>query len=235
MSSAERDYVADRIDTLLVGFDDDGRHFWTRVSVVTGHLAGRRRDKVHVRQSRKAGRASLCNFGKLLWLENKRVNLQLQRAGRRDRVFSRHRCRHDGASIARAPYLRCSMRLSHFALACFVLSSVACHTERPIISPGPKPPSVGGTIAGIVKTEDPSVAPLSRKVTAIDVRSGSRFDATTGTNGGYTIQVPVGTYRLEVELRNNETLVKQPAETHVNNGDLDPARDFVIAVKRASD
>jgi len=126
------------------------------------------------------------------------------------------------------------MRLSDFALACFVVSSIACHTARPIINTGPKQPSVGGTIAGMVKTEDPSVALLSRKVTAIDVRSGSRFDATTGTNGGYTIQVPLGTYRVEVELRGNESLVKQPAETHVNNGDLDPARDFVITVKPAS-
>jgi hypothetical protein len=126
------------------------------------------------------------------------------------------------------------MRLSHFALACFVVSSVACHTERPIIDTSPKQPSVGGTIAGTVTTQDQSVAVLSRKVTAIDVRSGSRFDATTGPNGGYTIQVPTGTYRVEVELRSEEMLVKQPAETHVNNGDLDPARDFVITVKRPS-
>ena len=126
------------------------------------------------------------------------------------------------------------MRLSHLALACFVVSVVACHTERPIINTAPKQPSVGGTIAGIVTTEDLSVPLLSRKVTAIDVRSGSRFDATTGTNGGYTIQVPEGTYRVEVELRGNETLVKRPAETHVNNGDLDPARDFVITVKPTS-
>jgi hypothetical protein len=126
------------------------------------------------------------------------------------------------------------MRLSHVALACFVVSVVACNTERPIINTAPKQPSVGGTIAGLVTTEDPSVAVLSRKVTAIDVRSGTRFDATTGPNGGYTIQVPEGTYRVEVELRGNETLVKRPAETHVNNGDLDPARDFVITVKPTS-
>src|SRR4030088_2911221 len=98
------------------------------------------------------------------------------------------------------------MRLSHFALSCFVVSFVACHGERPIINTAPKQPSVGGTIAGLVTTEDPSVAVLSRKVTAIDVRSGTRFDATSGPNGAYTIQVPAGTYRVEVELRGNETL-----------------------------
>ena len=126
------------------------------------------------------------------------------------------------------------MRLSHFALACFAVSSMACHTERPIVNSGPKQPSVGGTIAGIVKTQDASIAPPAHKVTAIDVRSGSRFDATTGLDGGYTIQVPEGTYRVEIELRGSEAVAKQPAQTHVNNGDLDASRDFVITVRPVS-
>ena len=127
------------------------------------------------------------------------------------------------------------MRLSHFVLAGFIVSSVvACHTERPVVNTTAKQPPVGGTIAGVVKTEDPSVVPPPRKVTAIDVRSGARFDATTGADGGYTIQVPVGTYRVEVELRASEALGKQPAETHVNNGDLDSGRDFVLTVKAAA-
>ena len=68
------------------------------------------------------------------------------------------------------------MRLSHFALACFIVSSViACHTERPIVNTTARQPSVGGTIAGVVKTEDPAVVPPARKVTAVDVRSGTRF------------------------------------------------------------
>ena len=126
------------------------------------------------------------------------------------------------------------MRLSYFAYACLIVASAACHTERPIVDTAPKPPSVGGTIAGIVTAEDRTVPLLSRKVTAIDVRSGTRFDTTTGSNGGYTIQVPEGTYRVEVELRGNEKLAKQPPETHVNNGDLDSARDFVLTIKSAS-
>ena len=121
------------------------------------------------------------------------------------------------------------MGVSRFAACCLLVCSVAaCHTERPIVNNGAKQAPVGGTIAGVVKAENSTVVPLTRKVTAVDVRSGKQFDTTTGTDGGYTIQVPVGTYRIELELRAGEALAKQPAETHVNNGDLDSARDFVI-------
>ena len=90
---------------------------------------------------------------------------------------------------------------------------------------------VGGTIAGIVKTADSSVAVPGRKVTAIETKTGERHETTTAANGGYTIQVPKGTYRIEIELRPGETLAKQPEETHVGNGDLDTTRDFVITMR----
>ena len=87
---------------------------------------------------------------------------------------------------------------------------------------------VGGTIAGIVSTTSNSAVP-DRKVTAIDTVKGARFEATTGVNGGFTIKVPQGTYRLELELREGERVTKQPGETKINNSDLDPKRDFVIS------
>jgi hypothetical protein len=117
------------------------------------------------------------------------------------------------------------MRLLHGALVLVALASVACH-PGPILDTGPRTP-VGGTIAGIVST-DGNVALPGRKVSAVDTTSGSRFDATTGTNGGYTIKVPEGTYRLEVELGPGEKVAKQPDETRINRSDLDPRRDFVI-------
>ena len=104
-----------------------------------------------------------------------------------------------------------------------VLALVACH-PGPVMSPKLAAP---GTIAGIVST-DTNTAVMGRKVTAIETTSGARFDATTGTNGGYTIQVPEGTYRLEVELKPGESVLKQPSETKINKSDLDPQRDFVI-------
>ena len=69
-------------------------------------------------------------------------------------------------------------------------------------------------------------------MTAVNVATGTRYDATTGINGGYTIKVPEGTYRLEVELHEGEAIAKQPDQTHVNNSDLDAGRDFVVTAKR---
>jgi hypothetical protein len=112
-----------------------------------------------------------------------------------------------------------------FLLMACLLATVACH-PGPIV--GAQSVSVGGTIAGIVSTTDSAIAVPGRTVTAINVRTGSRHTATTAGNGGYTIKVPEGTYRLEIELRSGEKLAKQPEETQVNNGDLDPGRDFTI-------
>jgi hypothetical protein len=121
------------------------------------------------------------------------------------------------------------MRCVPLLLALAVGLSAACH-PGPVIDTTPRR-SVGGTIAGIVTTTDSTVAVPGRKVTAIEVSSGSQYDATTGVNGGYTIKVPEGTYRIEIELRGTETLAKRPGQTRINNGDLDPGRDFVITVR----
>ena len=118
------------------------------------------------------------------------------------------------------------MRLLQIVLGATLLTSLACH-PRPVIDTGSKPPVVRGTIAGIVSTSA-NAAVAGRKVTAIDAVTGKRYDATTGANGGYTIQVPEGTYRLEVELQQGEQVAKQPAETKIGKADLDPHRDFVI-------
>jgi hypothetical protein len=121
------------------------------------------------------------------------------------------------------------MRNLPLVLALTVGFSAACH-PGPVIDTKPQA-SVGGTIAGIVTTSDSTVAVPGRKVTAIEVANGSRYDATTATNGGYTIKVPEGTYRIEIELRAGEALAKQPDQTKINNGDLDPGRDFVITIR----
>jgi hypothetical protein len=110
--------------------------------------------------------------------------------------------------------------------------TTACRGPVITTDPGLK---AGGTIAGIVRATDGSVPLVTRKVTAIHTGSGARFETTTGVNGGYTIKVPhEGRYRIEVEVRDGEVIVKQPDETEINNGDLDPGRDFEITLRSAA-
>jgi Carboxypeptidase regulatory-like domain len=118
------------------------------------------------------------------------------------------------------------LRLTHPLLVVTLFAAAACH-PGPVLTPKA---DVGGTIAGIVSTEGDAPVP-GRKVTAVEVATGMRYEATTGTNGGYTIKVPQGTYRLELELRSSEVVVKQPPETKIQKSDLDPRRDFTISAK----
>ena len=83
------------------------------------------------------------------------------------------------------------------------LVAAACRTGVLVIDTGPKPPTQDGTIAGHVSTGG-------------------------GAAGTYTLKVPPGKYRIEVELRAGERLVKQPGETDVHKSDLDPNRDFEL-------
>jgi len=112
-----------------------------------------------------------------------------------------------------------------------LLLSIGCGggPRGPILGTGEKPPGVGGTISGSVTAEDGTTALSSRKITAVNTATGERFDTSTATNGGYTIQVPKGTYRMEIELRAGETIAKQPNRVDINTGDLDASENFVVA------
>jgi peptidoglycan/LPS O-acetylase OafA/YrhL len=93
------------------------------------------------------------------------------------------------------------------------------------------PPEMTGTISGIVRAAG-SNAPLSgRRVTATEVATGAKIETTTADNGGYTMKVPMGRYRLTVELRANEALAESPNEVVIDRSDLDSGRDFTIGVK----
>ena len=112
------------------------------------------------------------------------------------------------------------------ALASVIVLAAGCRGAVVTTDPGL---NAGGTIAGIVRATSGSVPLPTRKVTAIHAPSGARYETTTGANGGYTIKVPhQGRYRIEVELRDGEAIAKRPDDTEINNGDLDPGRDFEI-------
>ena len=122
------------------------------------------------------------------------------------------------------------MKITILALAAVLAFGSAC--ARPIVDTGARPEGVGGTIAGTVRAS--GSAPLTgRKVTAVNEATGSRYETSTAANGGYTLKVPSGTYRLDVELRQGEALEARPDATmSVGVGDIDASRDFVVSVRR---
>jgi hypothetical protein len=126
------------------------------------------------------------------------------------------------------------MTLRAAVAAVVLLGTVACAPRGPIVDTGERPAGVGGTIAGSVRSSGDANPLSGRKVTAIDNASGSRYETTTGANGGYTLKVPSGTYRLEVELRAGEAFATRPDATEVSVGDIDSARDFVVTVGRGA-
>jgi hypothetical protein len=123
-------------------------------------------------------------------------------------------------------------QLISYAVVTVTLLLAACSASRgPVIGSGDKTDNVGGTISGIVRAATDNTPLPGRRVTAVNLQNGQRIDATTATNGGYTIKVPVGRYRLEVELQGGETVPDPPDEVHITTSDLDAGRNFAIAAK----
>ena len=107
--------------------------------------------------------------------------------------------------------------------------SIGCVTHgRAVIDTRAKPEGVGGTIAGLVSASGATEPLVNRKVIAINEATGERYEVSTAGNGGYTVKVPAGKYRLELELQPGEVFEKRPDPTDVNVGDLDPDRNFVL-------
>ena len=120
-----------------------------------------------------------------------------------------------------------AVRSSFVLLLCSAIA--ACALNQPLPGTGDRTTATTGTIAGLVSTDGGKTAVSGRKVTATNTSTNTRVEATTATDGGFTLQVPAGSYTIDVELRPGERLEKRPETTDVGTGDLDSGRDFVIA------
>jgi hypothetical protein len=123
------------------------------------------------------------------------------------------------------------MRLATGVTVILLALLTACAPRGPVLGSGERPAGVGGTISGSVRAASDKSALSGRKVTAINVATGERIETSTAESGGYTMKVPVGRYRLEVELRPGEALGEQPAELEITRGDMDAQRNFLVTMK----
>jgi hypothetical protein len=109
-----------------------------------------------------------------------------------------------------------------------LLSLLACRPGTPVIDTTPRPIQADGTISGTVRGPEGTSAIEGRTVEVVNVDTGDRQRVATSNTGGFTFKVKPGRYRVELTLRDGETLVKQPGVIDVNRSDVDAHADFVI-------
>ena len=127
--------------------------------------------------------------------------------------------------------------MSAFWLAAGVVAllySGACRRGVPAVDLGPKPPAARGTITGIVRGPEEMSGMAGRAVEVVDVASGAKHTTVTASNGGFTIELPKGKYRLELQLRAGETIVKRPDIVDLDHGDIDSHIEFIVSGARTA-
>ena len=120
-----------------------------------------------------------------------------------------------------------------FAAIALIATLVACH-GRPVVDLGAKPPSSDGTISGIVRGPEGTSAIEGRDVAVVNMNTGERQHTVTNNAGGFTFKVAPGKYRVELSLRDGETLIKKPDIIDVNRSDVDAHADFIVGAPRIS-
>jgi hypothetical protein len=108
-----------------------------------------------------------------------------------------------------------------------LLNAPACRSGQPLLVSATGDKTTPGTIGGIVSAVGGDRL-AGRGVHAVQVRTSQRFSATTNVTGGFSIKVPPGEYRLEVDLQPGEKVVRDPGVVHINKSDLDANLEIVV-------
>lgn len=118
------------------------------------------------------------------------------------------------------------------ALGIVALVFAGCRRGVPVVDTAPKPAIARGTITGTVRGPEGTSPVSGRTVEIVNVETSERHTVTTSENGGFTIELQPGTYRLDVRLQPGETLSKHPGIVKLDRGDIDSHIEFVIASAR---
>ncbi len=109
------------------------------------------------------------------------------------------------------------------------LAVAGCRAGQPIYDRTPEDQRTPGTIAGILRAGVGGDPVAGRQITAVsETDPTARYSASTNVTGGFSIPVPPGKYRLEVDLREGERLLRSPGTIDINESDLDANLEVVI-------
>jgi hypothetical protein len=111
---------------------------------------------------------------------------------------------------------------------------IACRRAVPTVDTAPKLTRADGTISGSVRGAEASSPIKGRVVEAISVESGERQRVTTNTAGGFSFKLKPGRYRVELALRDGESVVKRPGVIDLSQGGANTQADFVVGTVHIS-
>jgi hypothetical protein len=118
-------------------------------------------------------------------------------------------------------------RLGALSVVLVLLAGPACRSGQPVLVSTTGDKTTPGTIGGILSAVGGDRL-AGRGVHAVRVGGAKRYSAVTNVTGGFTIKVPPGDYRLEVDLREGERIVHAPSVVHINKSDLDANLEIVV-------
>ena len=115
-----------------------------------------------------------------------------------------------------------------------MLFTMGCRQGPPAIDRTIAAVEAFGTISGTVRGPQGTRFIGGRVVEVINTDTGERQRLRTSNGGGFTFKVRPGKHRIQLELREGESLVKQPGVMNVSRSAVDAHADFIIGSARVS-
>jgi len=126
------------------------------------------------------------------------------------------------------------LKAAALLLGLMLLFTMGCQRSASVSDTSSRPPEALGTISGTVRVPQGSRSVGGRVVEVVNTETGERQRLTTTDVGGFTFKVKPGKHRVQVELRDGESIVKQPGLMNVNRSDIDAHADFIIGSVRVT-
>ncbi len=115
-----------------------------------------------------------------------------------------------------------------------VVVLTGCRRVAPATDPTPAGVHDDATISGTVRGPLGTSAIDGRVVEAVNVETGERHRMSTNAAGSFAFRVKPGRYRVELALKDGESLVRQPGIIDMQRPDGDASADFVLGTVRVS-
>jgi hypothetical protein len=138
------------------------------------------------------------------------------------------------ASCGRHQYWPPWTALASLTIGLLALVLIAGCDRVPIVNAGHESVPGQSTLSGNVRGPESVAALEGRVVEVVNVDTNERLRSTTNHTGTFVFKVKPGKYRVELSLRDGESLVRSPGVMEVSRTDVDSHADFIVGARRIS-